>query len=215
MQNDLGAHRKSYEKSKLDESLAPASPLDLFSKWFYEAGESGLVDEPNAMTLSTIGLDGWPRSRVVLLKGFSEDGFLFFTNYSSEKGRAIAAKPEVCLSFFWPPLERQVLVKGTASKTSSAVSDAYFASRPRGSQLGAIASDQSTVVPSRAELDASLAMLEKKYQGKDIPRPSDWGGYLVSVREIEFWQGRANRLHDRLRYSLQDKGDWKLERLAP
>jgi len=215
MQKDLSNYRKSYEKSELTEENVKENPLEQFQKWFHEVEASDGVDEPNAMTVSTIGLDGFPKSRVVLMKKFTFEGFIFYTNYQSEKGKAIAANPAVCLSFFWPNMERQVIVKGTAEKIAENLSDGYFESRPTGSQLGAIVSDQSEVVPSREYLEKELNNLERKYDGKEIQRPDYWGGYLVRPISIEFWQGRPNRLHDRIRYTLQEDFDWKIERLAP
>jgi len=215
MQKDLSNYRKSYEKSELTEQIVKENPLEQFQKWFHEVEASDGVDEPNAMTVSTIGLDGFPKSRVVLMKKFTFEGFIFYTNYQSEKGKAIGANPSVCLSFFWPNMERQVIIKGTAEKIAENLSDGYFESRPTGSQLGAIVSDQSEVVPSREYLEKELNNLEKKYDGKEIQRPDYWGGYLVRPISIEFWQGRPNRLHDRIRYTLQEDFDWKIERLAP
>ncbi|WP_264521604.1 pyridoxamine 5'-phosphate oxidase [Flavobacterium sp. N1994] len=212
---DLSNYRKSYEKSQLLESTIPEDPINLFHRWFYETKESGGVDEVNAMTVATIGLDGFPKSRVVLLKKFNEDGFIFYTNYNSEKGKAILNNPNICLSFFWHSMERQVIIKGIAEKTSNAISDAYFESRPDGSKLGAIVSPQSDIIPSRDYLDAKLKELEKLYEGKEIPRPINWGGFLVRPLEVEFWQGRPNRLHDRIRYKLQDDFNWKIDRLSP
>ena len=167
------------------------------------------------MTVSTIGLDGFPKSRVVLLKKFNEEGFIFYTNYNSEKGKAILNNPNVCLSFFWHSMERQIIIKGIAEKTSATISDNYFASRPDGSKLGAIVSPQSEVIPSRDFLDNKLKELEKQFEGKEIPRPENWGGFLVRPIEVEFWQGRANRLHDRIRYKLEDNFNWKIDRLSP
>ncbi|WP_318312507.1 pyridoxamine 5'-phosphate oxidase [Flagellimonas crocea] len=215
MQKDLGNYRKSYEKSELTEDSIKENPMELFQKWFHETEASDGVDEPNAMTVSTIGLDGFPKSRVVLMKKFTFEGFIFYTNYHSEKGRAIEANPAVCLSFFWPNMERQVIIKGKAEKIAPNLSDGYFESRPHGSQLGAVVSDQSEVVPSREYLEVKLKELEQKYDGKEVPRPEYWGGYLVRPVSIEFWQGRPNRLHDRILYSLQEDFDWKIERLAP
>jgi len=212
---DLSDYRKSYEKSELLESMIPEDPINLFHKWFHEVQDFGGVDEVNAMTVSTIGLDGFPKARVVLLKKYDENGFVFYTNYESEKGKAIAANPNICLSFFWHSMERQVIIKGTAQRTSDVVSDNYFASRPDGSKLGALASHQSEVVADRLELERQLKELEQQYNGKEIPRPAYWGGYLVTPVAIEFWQGRPNRLHDRVRYTTQEDFSWTIERLAP
>lgn len=214
MPRDLGNYRKSYEKSALTEDAISDNPMELFQKWFYEVEASEGVDESNAMTVSTIGLDGFPKNRVVLLKKYTHEGFIFYTNYESEKGKAIAENPNVCISFFWPNLERQIIIKGKAEKIAENLSDGYFESRPDGSKLGAIVSDQSKVIPSRKVLEEKLKMLEKEYKNKEINRPDWWGGYIVKPISIEFWQGRPNRLHDRIRYSLEDI-DWKIERLAP
>lgn len=213
--SDLSNYRRSYEKSELTEHNLPEDPVTLFKKWFIEVEEAGGSGEVNAMTVATFGLDGFPKSRVVLLKQYSYEGFTFFTNYESEKGRAIAANPNVCLSFFWQELERQVIIKGVAEKVSENTSDGYFESRPAGSQLGAMVSPQSDVIPSRQYLEDNLKDLEQKYEGKDIPRPDYWGGYLVRPIAVEFWQGRANRLHDRIRFTQEEDLGWKVERLAP
>ncbi|MGX7666414.1 pyridoxamine 5'-phosphate oxidase [Flavobacterium pedocola] len=213
--SDLSNYRKSYEKSELLETNIPEDPINLFHKWFYEAEEFGAEGEVNAMTVSTIGLDGFPKARVVLLKKFNEEGFVFYTNYNSEKGKAIAENPNVCLSFFWHSMERQVIVKGVAEKTSTVDSDNYFSSRPDGSKLGAIVSPQSDVIPSRDLLENNLKNLESEFQNKEIERPQHWGGYLVKPVSVEFWQGRANRLHDRIRYTISDQYDWKIDRLSP
>ena len=167
------------------------------------------------MTIATNGNDGFPKSRVVLMKKFTWEGFIFYTNYNSEKGKAIAEDPNICLSFFWHTLERQIIIKGIVEKISENISDGYFESRPDGSKLGAWASDQSEVVDSRETLDKRLKTFEEKYNKKEIPRPEHWGGYLVKPVSIEFWQGRPNRMHDRIRYTLEEKIDWKIERLAP
>jgi pyridoxamine 5'-phosphate oxidase len=212
---DLSNYRKSYEKSELLETQIPDDPINLFHKWFYEAEDLNAAEEVNAMTVSTIGSDGFPKSRVVLLKKFNEDGFVFYTNYQSEKGKAILQNPNVCLSFFWPTVERQIIIKGTAEQTPDQISDNYFASRPDGSKLGAIVSPQSQVIPNRDFLAQNLSDLEKEWYGKEIPRPKHWGGFLVRPVEVEFWQGRPNRLHDRIRYQLQANYEWRIDRLAP
>lgn len=214
MQKDLGNYRKSYEKSALVEEAISDNPMELFQKWFHEVEVSNGLEEPNAMTVSTIGLDGFPKNRVILLKRYTHEGFIFYTNYKSEKGKAIAENPKVCISFFWPNLERQIIVKGKAEKIAENLSDGYFESRPDGSKLGAIASNQSEVIPSREVLEDTLKTLEKEYEEKEIKRPDWWGGYIVKPVSMEFWQGRPNRLHDRIRYTLENI-DWKIERLAP
>jgi pyridoxamine 5'-phosphate oxidase len=215
MENDLGNYRKVYQKSELSEEGISDNPMELFQKWFFEVEEFGGDSEVNAVTVSTIGADGFPKARVVLLKKFTWEGFIFFTNYRSEKGKAISLNPNVCLSFFWQGIERQVIIKGVAEKLSENLSDGYFESRPDGSKLGAWASDQSEVVPSRNFLDERLASFEKQYENKEIDRPKHWGGILVKPISMEFWQGRPNRMHDRIRYTLQEDFNWKIERLAP
>ncbi|MFN3754900.1 pyridoxamine 5'-phosphate oxidase [Flavobacterium sp.] len=216
---DLSNYRKSYEKSELLETNIPEDPINLFHKWFYETEEFGgpeaSGEEVNAMTVATIGLDGFPKSRVVLLKKFNEEGFIFYTNYNSEKGKAILNNPNICLSFFWHSMERQVIIKGIAEKTSEIISDNYFDSRPDGSKLGAIVSSQSETIPSREYLDEKLKALENEFDGKPIPRPDYWGGFLVRPVEVEFWQGRPNRLHDRIRYTLKEDYVWQIDRLSP
>jgi len=215
MQKDLSDYRKSYEKSALLEDSIPENPMELFQRWFYEVEASGGLDEPNAMTVSTVGLDGYPKNRVVLLKKFTYEGFIFYTNYQSEKGRAITKNPKVALSFFWHNLERQIIIKGKTEKIAENLSDGYFESRPRGSQLGAIVSEQSEPIASRELLEKNLEVLEDKMQGKALERPKHWGGYMVKPVSLEFWQGRPNRLHDRILYTLQEDYDWKKERLQP
>ncbi|MCG1037212.1 pyridoxamine 5'-phosphate oxidase [Polaribacter sargassicola] len=215
MSKDLSNYRKSYEKQELLESTCPENPLELFQTWFLNADNSNMVDESNAMTISSIGLDGFPKSRVVLLKKYTWEGFVFYTNYNSEKGKAIEANNNICLSFFWPALEQQIIIKGKAEKLPENLSDGYFESRPDGSKLGAWASNQSSIVASRKELDKNLLSFEKKFEGKEITRPKHWGGYLVKPISLEFWQGRPNRMHDRIRYTLESDFSWKIERLAP
>ncbi|NKI31923.1 pyridoxamine 5'-phosphate oxidase [Croceivirga thetidis] len=215
MQKDLGSYRKSYDKSELDEKTISNNPLEVFQKWFYEVEAADGVDEPNAMTISTLGLDGFPKNRVVLLKKFTHEGFIFYTNYDSEKGVAISENPNLCISFFWPNLERQVIIKGKAEKLATNLSDGYFESRPRGSQLGALVSNQSQPIESREFMEEKLRALEIEYDGKEINRPANWGGYLVRPISIEFWQGRPNRLHDRILFTLTEDYDWHKQRLQP
>lgn len=214
MQNNLGHYRKNYERRVLTEEETDADPIQQFHQWFSEAAAFEGIAEANAMAVSTLGLDGFPKSRIVLLKHYDQQGFVFYTNFNSEKGRSILAHPKVCLSFFWPPLERQIIIQGTAQKVSAAMADQYFNSRPKGSQLGALASPQSEVI-SRSDLEQRLEQLEKQYQHTEIPRPDHWGGFVVQPMTIEFWQGRPNRLHDRIRYCLRADHTWKIDRLAP
>jgi len=214
MKPNLADLRKSYEKGTLDLHNVKDNPLQLFQTWFYEAKEADAIDEANAMSLTTLGDDGFPRARVVLLKDFSEEGFVFFTNYKSEKGKSLLKHPKVGLSFYWPSLERQIIIKGEAEKLAAEKSDQYFDSRPRGSQLGAHVSPQSEVIPDRKFLEDLQLNLEKKFENTEIPRPAHWGGILVRPHEIEFWQGRPNRLHDRI-CCYSDGIDWKAKRLAP
>jgi pyridoxamine 5'-phosphate oxidase len=215
MSKDLSNYRKSYEKRELLKNNCPENPMELFQRWFLHADTTDSIEETNAVTVSTIGKDGYPKSRVVLLKKYTWEGFIFYTNYNSEKGKAIIENNHICLSFFWPVLEQQVIIKGKAEKLAKNLSDGYFESRPDGSKLGAWASNQSDVVNSREELDLSLRKYEQEYEGKEIPRPSHWGGFLVKPISIEFWQGRPNRMHDRILYTLLEDFSWKIERLAP
>ena len=215
MEKDLSDWRLVYSLGALLEKDLRENPMEQFQQWFLQAQQSDTVEEANAMSVATIGLDGFPKTRVVLLKKFTDEGFIFYTNYDSEKGKAILTHPKICLSFFWPALERQIIIKGTAEKLLANLSDGYFQSRPRGSQLGAIVSDQSQVIPSREYLEEKLASLEKEMEGKPLERPENWGGFLVRPYSTEFWQGRPNRLHDRIRYTLQEDYDWKIERLSP
>ena len=214
MRDNLHDYRKNYNKGELTKNKVDTNPLQQFRKWFYEAKDSESVEEVNAMTLTTVGLDGFSKGRVVLLKKYDEHGFYFYTNYSSEKGKSIAQNNKVSLLFFWPGLERQIIIKGTASKTSEDDSDNYFNSRPKGSQLGALVSNQSEVIENRKVIENKLVLLENQYSDKEIKKPANWGGYLVSPISIEFWQGRPNRLHDRIRYRLSHL-DWIIERLSP
>lgn len=215
MEKDLSNYRKSYEKGELLLANVPENPIELFRNWFIEVDVHFDVDETNAMTISTLGLDGYPKNRVVLLKKYTYEGFIFYTNYNSEKGKAIAENSNVCLSFFWHSAERQIIIKGKAEKILDNLSDGYFETRPRGSQLGAIVSNQSETIEDRVELESKLKALEEQYDGKDIERPKHWGGYIIRPVELEFWQGRPNRLHDRIRYQLQKDYNWKIERLSP
>lgn len=210
---DLHDYRKSYERYELTEANVPQHPIALFGTWFADA-DASKTGEANAMTLSTLGRDDFPNNRIVLLKEFGEKGFTFFTNYDSDKGKAIAMNPNVCLSFFWQQQERQVIIKGKAVKVTEAESEAYFSSRPKGSQLGAVASHQSEILPNRELLEARLSELEKEFENRPVPRPENWGGYTVEPESVEFWQGRPNRLHDRIRYRFIN-GNWTMERLSP
>lgn len=205
----------SNENKDLLEASVSKDPISLFGLWSKQVTELGGTDEASAMTVSTIGLDGFPKARVVLLKHFDENGFVFYTNYNSEKGKAIASNSNICLSFFFHSMERQIIIKGIAGKTAKNISDNYFASRPYGSRLSAAVSPQSEVIPSREFLSDKIVKIETELQGKDIPRPEHWGGYLVRPVSIEFWQGRQNRFHDRIRYTLQEDASWKIEQLAP
>ena len=214
MKNKLHDYRKLYQKHELLEEEIPQDPFELFHAWLKAVEENREVEEINTMNLSTIGLDGFPRTRVVLLKEYDHEGFVFYTNYESEKGRAIASDPRVSLLFFWPDSERQVLIQGIAQKTSEEESEAYFKSRPRGSQLGAWASSQSSVVPSREYLEERIKAFEKEFEGKEIPKPVYWGGYKVIPSQFEFWQGRPSRLHDRI-YFAKEGERWRIDRLAP
>lgn len=207
--------RTQYSLKSLVETDALPDAIDQFRQWWNEATHAELT-EVNAMTLATASADGLPDARIVLLKDFSTEGFTFFTNYESRKGQELAQNPRACLVFFWKELERQVRITGIVSKISKEDSEAYFFSRPAGSQLGAWASRQSQVLPNREVLTEKLSNLESEAStGKSLGKPDYWGGYIVQPNSIEFWQGRPNRLHDRLLYSLQAAGDWKIERLSP
>lgn len=206
--------RNEYKQQPFDEKDLALSPIDQFTKWFDEATAANIPDA-NAMTLATATRDGIVSARMVLLKGFDERGFCFYTNYESRKGRTLAENPNAALVFFWQPLERQVRIEGSVSMMTVAEADEYWQSRPSASQLGALASPQSRTIPNRAFLESNYEALEKKYKDGVVPRPNHWGGFRVSPRTIEFWQGRPGRLHDRILYSRVDDGSWKRERLAP
>lgn len=214
MQN-LQDKRKVYEKYGLLEKDVKENPMEQFRDWYMEAEELSKISEVNAMALSTVEDDGCPRTRMVLLKSYTWEGFIFYTNYDSRKGKAIAKNAKACLHFFWPDLERQIIIKAELEKLAPTLSDGYFQSRPKGSQLGAVVSPQSSVIPNREFLENKLKDLEKEFEGKEIPRPENWGGFLAKPYEIEFWQGRPNRLHDRILYTLTQDLDWKISRLAP
>lgn len=211
--SDLGDPRRTYDRDSLDEARAALEPFAQFRRWFEDA-QSGEILEPHAMTLATADARGRPSARVVLLRGWDERGFVFFTNYESRKGREIATAPFAALLFFWDRLERQVRIEGPIAPVDAAESDAYFARRPRGHQLSAWASAQSRIVAGRAELEMAMAEAERRFAGVDVPRPPYWGGYRVAPERVEFWQGRRNRVHDRLVYEPAD-GGWTRTRLAP
>lgn len=205
--------RKEYTLQTLSEADVHEHPLQQFAKWWDEAAKSE-IDELNAMTLATASAEGVPSARIVLLKEYNEKGFVFFTNYESAKGKELTENPRASLLFFWKELERQVRITGMVEKISAAESDAYFYSRPLGSRIGANASPQSHTIENRAWLEKQVEVWSSQKE-EDIKRPSQWGGYRVKPIIFEFWQGRASRLHDRIQYSLQDNGEWKIERLAP
>jgi pyridoxamine 5'-phosphate oxidase len=215
MEKDLSNYRKNYERNPLIKNTVPENPMELFQQWFYDADKTDGIEEANIMSISTIGFDGFPKTRMVLLKKFTWEGFIFYTNYNSEKGKSIEANPKVSLNLFWHSLERQIIIKGTAEKIAPNLSDGYFESRPDGSKLGAWASDQSEEIESREALDEKLKQFEKKFENQEIPRPEFWGGYIVKPISLEFWQGRPNRMHDRIHYALQEDYNWKITRLQP
>lgn len=206
--------REDYSKGELLESQADKNPIVQFQKWFDEAVKEK-VNEPNAFILATAMVDFKPSARVMLLKGVEHDSFVFFTNYESRKGKELTWNPYAAMVFLWKEMQRQIRIEGRVEKISEEESANYFQSRPRQSQLGAIASAQSSVLENREALDKRFAELEKKYDGKEIPKPKNWGGFRVIPHDIEFWQGRTSRLHDRLRYTYHGENDWVLERLAP
>ena len=206
--------RKDYSSKSLLEADVELNPIDQFQKWWSEAVNSQ-IDEVNAMTVATASSDGMPAARILLLKGFDQNGFVFFTNYKSYKGMHLQENPKACLVFFWKELERQVRITGLVKKISEKESDDYFYSRPKGSQIGAWASPQSQVVENRDWLDNRFLQLTEEYKTKELKRPPYWGGYVVTPVIVEFWQGRPSRLHDRIQYTLEEGGSWKIERLSP
>jgi pyridoxamine 5'-phosphate oxidase len=206
--------KTGYSDKALDENTVDRDPLILFQRWLDEAIAAG-IHLPEAMTLATATADGRPSARLVLLKQVDERGFVFFTNYNSPKARDLDSNPRAALVFYWPQFERQVRVEGTLERTSAAESDAYFRTRPRESQIGALASPQSEVIASRKFLEQQAGELEKRYEGREVDRPAHWGGYRLRPERIEFWKGRPSRLHDRIVYKRQSDGNWAISRLAP
>lgn len=205
--------RQDYRSAELNESDVNKSPIKQFEHWFADAMKAQLY-EPNVMTLATADKTGKPNARIVLLKGFDENGFSFYTNYLSQKGKEMKKNPQACLVFFWAELERQVRIEGKVEKLDKEASEKYFHSRPKGSQIGAIVSPQSQIIPNRNILETKVEELNVIYQDKTIPKPAHWGGYIVKPTSIEFWQGRTSRLHDRIKYDLIN-GKWQTTRLAP
>ncbi|MBC7886551.1 MAG: pyridoxamine 5'-phosphate oxidase [Ferruginibacter sp.] len=214
MMNSIADLRKDYMLQTLIETGVEKDAVKQFGQWWQDAINSS-IDEVNACTLATATLEGKPSARIVLLKGYDENGFVFFTNYTSNKGNELAHNPQACLVFFWKELERQIKIEGTVEKVSSDESDSYFASRPEGSRIGAWASPQSSVIEKREVIEENVLKYQQKFADQLIPRPKHWGGYRIKPLLIEFWQGRSSRLHDRLQYTLQEEGAWKIERLAP
>ena len=213
-QSHIAHIRQDYTLAALDEQAAGNDPMLFFQKWFDEA-HAAQISEVNAMTLATIGADNRPHARIVLLKGIEHNGFTFFTNYHSAKGRDIAAHNQVALLFFWKELERQVRIEGVITQLPAEESDAYFNSRPEGSRLGAWASPQSEVIATRGAIEENYEKYAAQFKGAAIPRPAHWGGYSVIPQQVEFWQGRSSRMHDRILFSLDASGNWEKSRLAP
>ena len=211
---DIAGIRKEYRLQSLLEKDVDINPIKQFEKWWQQARESG-IEEANAMTLATSSIDGKPSARIVLLKGIKENGFIFFTNYNSRKGKEITNNPFVSVVFFWKELERQVRIEGQIKKASDDESNEYFVSRPRESRIGAWSSPQSQVIKNREVLEKKVAEYTTKFQSQNIPKPENWGGYIIIPNLVEFWQGRPGRLHDRLQYTVSKVASWKIERLAP
>jgi pyridoxamine 5'-phosphate oxidase len=214
MNKDISSLRKDYQKGLLDEIHTPPTPFPLFSDWFNHALEHADIDEPTAMTLATLNEKMQPQARIVLLKDWSEKGFTFFTNYQSQKGKALQQHPKAALLFFWSALERQIRIEGKVEKVEKALSEQYFHSRPLDSQIGAWSSPQSQIIPNRTVLEDNVAKYSKAFDSKEIPLPEHWGGFRLVPTSFEFWQGRSNRLHDRIEYVL-DGNQWQKHRLAP
>lgn len=213
--NSISSIRTDYTKSKLDDQSVLSNPIEQFNVWFNEALNAEVM-EPNAMCLSTINADGRPSSRIVLLKGVEDDGLVFFTHYASKKGKALEQNPYVSVVFFWPELQRQVRIEGVVSKTPIYKSEEYFQSRPKGSQISATVSPQSSKILNRELLEEESERLSKIYESQDVlPKPENWGGFLITPNLFEFWQGRASRLHDRIQFELKTDGLWEISRLAP
>jgi pyridoxamine 5'-phosphate oxidase len=211
---DIAAIRKDYKLKTLNETDAETNAITQFDKWWQEAINSN-IDDVNAMTVATATTDGKPSARILLLKGFDENGFVFFTNYNSHKGKELADNPNACIVFYWKELERQVRIEGSIEKASSSESETYFLSRPLGSQIGAWSSPQSSVIADRKVIEENENRFKGQFANEPMKRPEHWGGYRLKPLLIEFWQGRPSRLHDRLQYTLQQNNSWKIERLAP
>lgn len=225
MSNEIADIRKDYKLASLEEADVAANPIDQFTRWWNEAVASQ-IDEVNAMTLATANAAGVPAARIVLLKGYNPNGFIFFTNYESDKGKNLAQNPHAAIVFFWKELERQIRIEGTVEKVSAAESDRYFNSRPASSRIGAWASPQSAVIENRMVIEQNVERYSSIFANDSIERPDHWGGYIVKPTSIEFWQGRSSRLHDRIKYTLENSAynaatdtrtelNWKIERLAP